>query len=310
MVVDSLLTGSYGKVYSCVAYKVANTATQANVDAITLPQDLQFLDYYLADGTTSSLHPKEGVTTLGAIMKADNNTEGIDITIEQLRDNYYEWFINNEGKTKLYNINFKAVTIANNGEETLTKQTDVTIGSNGKEAEKIIDEDIDNAAKELWTKYNYTYNSNDDVLLEVKSVSSDGATYVNDSKKGFFIDNDNKIRIISHYGFNTSTSAYELESKDFYFYEGDTPTAIEENKPETNLSTSYYPNPVGNTLNVHVQDVDSFTYKIYNLDGSLAAMGNSYSGTTTIDVSSLNTGVFILNIVSNSKSYTTKIVKK
>jgi hypothetical protein len=279
------------------------------VDAITLPQDLQFLDYYLADGTTSSLHPKEGVTTLGAIMKADNNTEGIDITIEQLRDNYYEWFINNEGKTKLYNINFKAVTIANNGEETLTKQTDISIGSNGKEAEKVIHDNIDNSAKESWSKYSYVYDSNEDLLTEEKQVSDNGTDYAKESKKEYFIDTDSKLRIVSYFAYNSSASAYELEARDFYFYEDDTPTAIED-KPEVKLNTNYYPNPVGNILNVNVQDVNEFTYRVFGLDGSVALMGNAYSGSTTIDVSGLKSGVYILNIISGDKSYTTKIVKK
>ena len=311
MVVDSLFTGSNGKVFSSVAYKVASSATQSDVDAIALPQDIEYLDYYLSDETSSSLHPKDGVavTTLGAMMQASGNNEGIDITIAQLHQGYAEWFVNNEGKTKLYKLNFKAIIQENDGSKTLTKETSLTYGTNNKEAEKIVHKDIDNSSKESWTKYNYTYNSNDDMLTELKSVSTDGSAYNNDSKKGYIIDNDDKLRVITYYGFNASTSAYELESKDFYFYEGDTPTAIDD-KPVTKLSTKYYPNPVSNILNIHVQDVDSFTYKIFNIDGSIATMGSANGGTTTIDVTGLQAGVYILNIVSDSKSYTTKIVKK
>jgi len=307
MTVDSLYTGSQGKVYSCVAYKVASSAEESDLD-FKLPDDLKLLDYYLADGTASSLHPKDGATdiTLGAIMKADGNKEGITITIDQLRDNYYEWFINDEGKTKMYNINFKAVTVANDGKETLTKQTDVTFGSNGKEAVKIVNEDKDNSSKESWTKYEYTYK-NDDLATEEKSVGEDGSTYTKESKKVYYIDAKDKLRVVSYYIYTGTTP--ELEARDFYFYEDDTPTAIKD-KPQVKLDTRYYPNPVGSVFNVHVQDVNSFTYRIFSLDGSVATMGEAYSGTTTIDVSSLKQGIYILNIVSGDKSYTTKIVKK
>jgi hypothetical protein len=100
-----------------------------------------------------------------------------------------------------------------------------------------------------------------------------------------------------------------LEARDFYFYSDDTPTAIDD-KPVTKLSTRYYPNPVSNVLNVHVQDVTSFVYRVFSLDGAAVLMGNAYGASTTIDVSGLKAGIYILNIVSDGQSYTTKIVKK
>ena len=306
MVVNNLYTGSHGRVYSCVAYKVAESATENDLKAIALPADLEFLDYY-ANNSSSSLHPNtSNPATLWDILQAAGNTEGVTLDIDTLRENYVEWLINDEGKTKLYKLNLKAVTQANDGTKTLTKQTDIDYSTNGKEAEKIIDEDIDIAAKEHWTKYNYTYNSSDDLIQELKSVSNDGTNYDKDSKKEYFIDNDNKLRVISYYGFNSS---YVLEARDFYFYSDDTPTAIDD-KPVAKLSTRYYPNPVSNVLNVHVQDVTSFVYRVFSLDGAAVLMGNAYGASTTIDVSGLKAGIYILNIVSDGQSYTTKIVKK
>ena len=311
LVVDSVFTTSSSRVYACVAYKVAEIATDAELNAIALPANMQWLDYYI-DGESSSLHPKAGasVSTLGDILKAENNDEGITITPDQLRQNYVEWLINNEGKTKLYKINLKAVTQVNDGSLTLTKTTSISYDTNGKEAVKTVSNNVDVPAKRTDTQIQYTYASGD-LVMEEEFISTDnGSNWDKNRKKTYFIDDKGDLRVVSYYGFSTDADDYILDSKDFYFYEGDTPTAIDDKEADTKLSTSFYPNPVSNVLNIHVQNATSFTYRIFSLDGAAVLTGNAYSGNTTIDVSGLKAGVYIMNIVSGNKTYTTKIVKK
>lgn len=315
LVVDSLLTTSSSRVYACVAYKVSETATNTNLNAIALPIDFQWLDIYLND-TTFSLHKKAGATvsTLYDILQRDNNEEDTTITVDQLRQNYVEWFVNNEGKTKLYKINLKAVTQVNDGSETLTKETSISYNSNGKEATKIITDNIDISAKRTDTKITYAYNSLDNVITIEEFISIDNGTTWNENKKRTYTyDTDEKLRVVAYYEVSPIKSAtavqYDLVSKDFYFYEGDTPTFIND-EIGTKLSTNLYPNPVSNILNIHVKDATSFSYKIFSLDGAAVRTGNAYGENATVDVSELKSGVYIMNIVSDKITETVKIIKK
>lgn len=79
---------------------------------------------------------------------------------------------------------------------------------------------------------------------------------------------------------------------------------------ETNDNTSFalYPNPVDNELNVSLAKSDGATFRITNNLGQQVNSGQ-LSG-TSIDVSSLNTGIYIIELNNGGKRIVKKFVKK
>lgn len=72
---------------------------------------------------------------------------------------------------------------------------------------------------------------------------------------------------------------------------------------------SFYPNPVRNYLTISSYfKINS--YQIYNVLGSLVAEGKASGKTTTIDMTSLNSGLYFVKVVSNNMQSTLKMAKK
>lgn len=69
-----------------------------------------------------------------------------------------------------------------------------------------------------------------------------------------------------------------------------------------------YPNPTSNTLNI--QTVSGFKFNIVSLDGKLIKSGISKGKETTIDVSKLASGVYVLEIISEGKQSSQKFIKE
>jgi hypothetical protein len=75
------------------------------------------------------------------------------------------------------------------------------------------------------------------------------------------------------------------------------------------LSASIYPNPATNVLNINsLETIKSI--KIYSLLGQNVLEKISKNIVENIDISSLTSGTYIINIESEGKKYTTKFVKK
>ncbi|MDG4716640.1 choice-of-anchor Q domain-containing protein [Winogradskyella marincola] len=68
-----------------------------------------------------------------------------------------------------------------------------------------------------------------------------------------------------------------------------------------------YPNPVNNILNIKT-DIQKYNYRIYNIQGQEVLKANNVTS-STIDLSTLHTGIYVLNISSDNKSQSFKITK-
>ena len=93
--------------------------------------------------------------------------------------------------------------------------------------------------------------------------------------------------------------------KTFYYYPS--ATAI---RPAENLTTRLYPNPAGEVLYVTVSGESSFEYRIYSLSGRMVATGLSQDERVTVNVSSLPSGIYILRVTSEGKTFNGKFVKQ
>ena len=78
---------------------------------------------------------------------------------------------------------------------------------------------------------------------------------------------------------------------------------------DENINLMVYPNPAVNTVEVKfASKADNITYRIVNVIGRVVQTGRLDS--SKINVSSLNTGMYILEVNDGQKSLTTKLLKK
>lgn len=71
---------------------------------------------------------------------------------------------------------------------------------------------------------------------------------------------------------------------------------------------SIYPNPVSSTLNL-LTELSYFNFTIYSVEGKIVKQGTSNRTQTAIDVSNLNTGIYIIELESNGSKSIQKIIK-
>lgn len=69
-----------------------------------------------------------------------------------------------------------------------------------------------------------------------------------------------------------------------------------------------YPNPVGDYLNIQMQGNLSVDISIYDITGKKVYASNNVS--SIVDISELNSGLYLVKLVSDERSITRKIIKK
>ena len=75
---------------------------------------------------------------------------------------------------------------------------------------------------------------------------------------------------------------------------------------------SVYPNPVKDCIKIELSDnVTCQSIEIYSIDGRLVETFPETSSQTTIDISCLNTGIYIMKVrLSDGREYSQRIVKE
>nr|WP_247666404.1 T9SS type A sorting domain-containing protein [Aquimarina sp. MMG015] len=80
------------------------------------------------------------------------------------------------------------------------------------------------------------------------------------------------------------------------------------NEDEDILALKIYPNPVfGQVLEVFLNTDQTASYEITSITGQLISKGNV---TKTIDVSSLNSGVYLLKVFNDNNQITKRLIKR
>ncbi|HEX7413224.1 MAG TPA: T9SS type A sorting domain-containing protein [Bacteroidia bacterium] len=75
----------------------------------------------------------------------------------------------------------------------------------------------------------------------------------------------------------------------------------------SNEQVTIYPNPTSNQFSIEANTTDKLTLELYDVNGRLV-LTKSVSGKSTIDVSSLNEGVYTISIISNEGVVNKKVV--
>lgn len=84
---------------------------------------------------------------------------------------------------------------------------------------------------------------------------------------------------------------------------------VSNTKSISNINFAVYPNPTQGILNIQSNENHSFSFRIFNTLGQLI-MEQTNSELDTIDVSSLNNGLYYLNILSENNQYIYRIIKQ
>ena len=76
------------------------------------------------------------------------------------------------------------------------------------------------------------------------------------------------------------------------------------------IGAKIYPNPVTDILNIELPTTENYTVSIYNSIGDVVTQTATTSSVFTIDMSAYKSGIYIVKINTNNKSYSGKIVKR
>ncbi len=87
-------------------------------------------------------------------------------------------------------------------------------------------------------------------------------------------------------------------------------TGINDNYSSGAGIISVYPNPAGNTINIHTNNNAFFTTDIFSATGSLVYRQPGTGGNLPVDISALSAGIYYARITTGSQTYITKFVKQ
>lgn len=104
-------------------------------------------------------------------------------------------------------------------------------------------------------------------------------------------------------------SKINQETNETVMTETDKPLYYEESIGE--VSVKVFPNPTHGLVTLLFSNfVESGYYKLYNMTGQVVSEGIIESTSSTIDLSSYQTGMYMLTLTVNGKEDTWKIIKK
>ena len=131
-------------------------------------------------------------------------------------------------------------------------------------------------------------------------LTADGSGYLSYS----FSDNDkNSLQTVSMFanGDTLTKQVIVLEN---------TTTSVD-GIVESNIDVSIFPNPIANILNINLNDsyFDGLTVNVLDISGRVVINQVIYDN-TSIDVSALNSGIYILNLNYNGNVKVEKILKR
>lgn len=114
-------------------------------------------------------------------------------------------------------------------------------------------------------------------------------------------------------GANVTINNYTLWRNAVYMLAGlpvpSTPVIIDGVKEVAVKTFDIYPNPTSDRLNINGLEEASIV-RVYNLTGKQLFIGRAEQATMTIDLSSFDKGLYLLQVESNGKSITSKVIKK
>ncbi len=123
--------------------------------------------------------------------------------------------------------------------------------------------------------------------------------------------NDNGFIIGGHYSDDTLSHSWLLKIDNFGNGVYDQGWVNSINEEQFNLDVSVYPNPADTYIKIELpEENDSYKIDIINLSGQVVYSEQSNSNKLNIQTSDLSQGIYLLNIQSENKVYTSKLIVK
>lgn len=107
-------------------------------------------------------------------------------------------------------------------------------------------------------------------------------------------------------GFSTNESTTLIVDDVTFDYTVDPESVQDVDAPQVSI----YPNPASDMLNIEAQGTEAYAFQLFDLTGRLVAEQKNVAGKTSMEVSSLTPGVYMLKVIQNGKSAFKKIVVK
>ncbi len=302
---EKLMSEEGGDIFDNTAYLVKTSATLDDLAGYTVADDMEVLKVYARKLIRDTTYVLTGVAgkDLKAILTGDND-QGTVIDIADLKEHYAEWFFNIDGTAQRIKLNIKASRTLNNGLDYLYSKKEYDYGTDKMTMTTLhYDENGNPSDNKIRVTY-YQDPVTGKTVMEVNEMSTDGTTWTPLYKVVHVYDKEQLLRD-EYYNYKSSEGDYVLSMKTFYYYPS--ATAI---RPAENLTTRLYPNPAGEVLYVTVSGESSFEYRIYSLSGRMVATGLSQDERVTVNVSSLPSGIYILRVTSEGKTFNGKFVKQ
>lgn len=92
-----------------------------------------------------------------------------------------------------------------------------------------------------------------------------------------------------------------------WVYEGNEPVGV--NEVNTTNQISIYPNPANEVITVNISNESLSRIEIYDITGKLVLSQTVRQKKTTIDIKDLNSGMYLMNVISGNAKYSERIIK-
>ena len=136
-----------------------------------------------------------------------------------------------------------------------------------------------------------------------------------DIKEGLVTIVGDQVDVVNAYIELGRITAYGGSGQLFVYFDGTVTRidakdwAVSVDDIDEGYTSRVYPNPTVGLLNIDNPSTGDFSYSIYNITGKLMLHRNNISGPTTeTDMSGLNRGIYIVNVSSDEKSVTHKVI--
>ncbi len=126
------------------------------------------------------------------------------------------------------------------------------------------------------------------------------ATEINNSDFGFYL-------FSTMVGMGGTYGQFDFRAKIHYCLP-DSTTSINENNQSKGVSI--FPNPSSSYINIEFESANSATIKIYDLTGKLVILKQNYLSGMYLDINSLPSGIYIINISNSDTFLTERMIKQ
>ena len=157
-------------------------------------------------------------------------------------------------------------------------------------------------------KHIYTYNYKGILSVEYYDLDEAKNIWIGDWKSIYTRGEFGELLYDSESSWDIDNGFWQISRSGLYYYE----KSLLSNK-ENLFSNNYslFPNPVSsnNTIMINTRNNEDFSYKIFTSNGKLVLQGTSSTRQKNIDVSSLEKGIYMLQIINKDGALSSKFIK-